>query len=306
MKIFLFLSILFTTTYLQAQNFEELIQEGNELYDEEKYLASGKAYNKAFLLKEGTADQYYNAACSWALSGDTTQSLKYLDLSADKGWKNLKHMKRDKDLRSLHIVTEWDEIVEKVQMNVDEYEKDFDKPLKTKLEQVYIRDQTLRQLYRDAEEKFGKTSEEMDYFWKLINIQDSLNRIEVEKIIEENGWVPTSRVGKQANMSLWLVVQHAPLETQKKYLPLLQESVKKGESNGKHLALLEDRILVRSNKPQKYGSQFRRDSKTGISSFFEIENPAYVNQRRKAIGLGPIEAYAKKNNIEWSIPQKEK
>jgi len=294
------------TITIQAQTFDDLIRNGDKLYDEEKYLESAKEYEKAFNIEEGNAVQYYNAACSWALSGDTIQSIKNLNLSADKGWKNLKHIKRDKDLSSLYEIEGWSEILKKVQANLDEYEKDFDKPLKEQLEQIYVRDQMLRQLYRDAEEKFGKESDEMEYFWELVSEQDSLNEIEVIKIIEGKGWVGRSLVGGQANMTLWLVIQHAPLETQEKYLPLLKKSVLEGESSGSHLALLEDRIQMRNGEPQTYGSQITTDKETGKKVVYDIWEPEYVNQRRKEVGLRPIEDYVKRWGIKWTIEQKEK
>ena len=306
MKSILTILICLLTITIQAQTFEELIRNGDKLYNEEKYLESAKKYEKALNFEEGNTGQYYNAACSWALSGDTIQSIKNLNLSADKGWKNLKYIKRDKDLSSLYEIKGWSKILEKVQANLDEYEKDFDKPLKVQLDQIYVRDQMLRQLYRGAEEKFGKESDEMKYFWQLVSEQDSLNEIEVIKIIEEKGWVGKSLVGGQANMTLWLVIQHAPLETQEKYLPLLKKSVLKGESSGSHLALLEDRIQMRNGKPQTYGSQITTDKETGEQVVYEIREPEYVNQRRKEVGLGPIEDYVKRRGIEWKIEQKEK
>jgi hypothetical protein len=163
----------------------------------------------------------------------------------------------------------------------------------------------LRQLYRDAEEKFGRDSDEMNYFWQLVLEQDSLNEVEVIKIIDERGWVGKSLVGGQANMTLWLVIQHAPLETQEKYLPMLKESVLKGESKGSHLALLEDRIQMRNFKPQTYGSQITTDPNTGERIVYEIKDPEYVNKRRKEVGLGPIQDYVKRWGIEWTIEQKE-
>lgn len=306
MKTVLSLLIFFIAIYTQAQTFEKFIADADALYAEGKHLASGEKFDDAFKLEEGNAAQYYNAACSWALTGDTIKSINYLSLSADKGYKNIKHLKKDSDLETLHSRQGWGIVLTKVQANVDAYEKDFDKPLKNQLERIYVRDQTLRQLYEDAEEKFGRESEEMNYFWDLVSQQDSINEVEVIKIIEEKGWVGKSLVGGQANMTLWLVIQHAPLELQEKYLPLLKESVLARESSGNNLALLEDRIQMRNKKPQTYGSQITRDNKTGEQIVYEIWEPEYVNQRRREVGLGPIEEYVRRWGIEWTVEQKEK
>lgn len=87
-------------------------------------------------------------------------------------------------------------------------------------------------------------------------------------------------------------------------LPLLTESVLSGESKGSHLALLEDRIQMRNGKPQTYGSQIVNDKETGKQIVYEVWEPEYVNQRRKEVGLGPIEDYIKRWGIEWAIEQK--
>lgn len=200
----------------------------------------------------------------------------------------------------------WNEVLNKVQVNLDKYEQNFDKPLKSQLEQIYIKDQTLRQIYTDAEAKFGKESEEMDYFWSLMTEQDSLNEIEIIRIIDREGWVGKTRVGGKANMTLWLVIQHADLEIQEKYAPLMKASVLKEESSGQHFAMLEDRIQMRNGKPQIYGTQITIDSKTGEQVVYKVWKPQYVNQRRKEVGLGPIEAYVKRWEINWDIEQKEK
>jgi len=302
---FSFFLVLISLT-ICAQNFEEFIKAGDKQYSEEKYLESAKSYDQALSIDEGDKGQYYNAACSWALTGDTIKSMKYLMQSANKGWKGLKHIKRDKDLKSLHSIQGWEKVLSIVQANKDEYEKDFDKPLKNQLEEIHVRDQTLRQLYVDAEEKFGRGSEEMDYFWSLVSEQDSLNELEVIAIIDKHGWVGKSVVGGQANSTIWLVIQHAPLSVQEKYLPMLEASVKEGESRGSHLALLADRIQMRNEKPQTYGSQITRDEVTEEQIVYEVWEPQYINQRRKEVGLGPIEDYVKRWGIEWTVQQKEK
>ncbi|MCI5081580.1 MAG: hypothetical protein MRY78_07815 [Saprospiraceae bacterium] len=290
----------------KAQTFEELIMKGDKQYQAKEYLAAAKNYEKALEMKAGNSGDYYNAACYWALTGDTIKSIAYIQQAAEAGWRNKKWMLQDSDLTSLHKVEGWQKAVDQVQANVDEYEKGLNKPLKERLEHIHVKDQTLRRLYREAEEKFGRDSEEMKYFWSLVNQQDSLNELEVIEIIDKYGWVGRSEVGGEANMTLWLVIQHAPLETQEKYLPMLEASVKEGESSGSHLALLVDRIHMRNGKPQIYGSQITVDQETGEQVVYEIKEPEYVNQRRAEVGLGPIQEYVGRWGIEWKIEQKEK
>lgn len=289
----------------QAQSFRDMTQKAMSLYKAKKYNEAGQLFDKAFKTKEGSSGQYYNAACAWALTGDKTKAIVYLKKAANKGWKNRDWMAKDKDLKGLHNEKEWKGILTKVQANLDEYEKDFDKPLQKQLEAIFMRDQALRQIYQEMDKKFGRGTPESKYFWSLMRQEDHKNEKEVEEIIKKRGWVGKSLVGGKANMALWLVIQHAPLKTQEKYLPMLRKSVKTGESSGRHLALLEDRILVRNGKPQLYGSQVTTDSK-GNNTFDPIKEPEYVNQRRRSIGLGPIEAYAKRFGIEWTIKQKTK
>ncbi len=298
MKYLLLTSLLFLCLLNFAQSFDELITNANHQYQSEDYLASGNSYEQAFTIEEGSSSQYYNAACSFALAGQDKKALDYLTKAVNAGWTNVSHLKSDSDLTNLHAEPEWSEIIKIAQANLDEYEKDFNKPLKTQLEQIYVRDQMLRQLWRDAETKFGKESDEMKYFWKLMAREDSLNEVEVIRIIDEYGWVGKNEVGGKANITLWLVIQHASLELQEKYVPLLEESVKKGESNGSHLALLHDRILMRNGKPQKYGSQIVSDPDTGKDKLYDLEDPENVNNRRQSVGLGPLEDYLERMGVK--------
>jgi hypothetical protein len=167
--------------------------------------------------------------------------------------------------------------------------------LKNTLESIRLKDQTLRLLLPDINKKFGKYSEELKYIWTLIHHQDSINEIEVENIIDNYGWLGENRVGELANQSLWLVIQHAPLNIQEKYMPLLKISVEKRESKGWYLAFLEDRILMRKGEKQIYGSQTFFNSETGKFHIYIIKDVDNVNKRRSEIGLETLEEYAKIN-----------
>ena len=182
------------------------------------------------------------------------------------------------------------------QSNSKNQKEKTDSQIQAQLEEIGTKDQTLRLLLPDVQNRFGKNSDESKYFWSLINEQDSINEIAVTKIIDDYGWLSIERVGQNANQSLWLVIQHAPLEVQEKYLPLLRESVKQNQSQGWHLAFLEDRILMRNGKKQIYGTQSKLNNETGQFEIAPIENFKTVNERREEIGLEPIEEYAEKNN----------
>lgn len=174
-------------------------------------------------------------------------------------------------------------------------ETPLDTLLKQKLESLRTKDQCLRLMLPEVEKKFGADSEEKRYFWSLINEQDRINEAEVIEIIKEHGWLGVNRVGEMANQSIWLVIQHAPLETQEQYVPYLKESVALGESAGWYLAFLEDRILMRNGEDQLYGSQAKLNNETGKYHIYPIRDVKTVNERRAAIGLGTLEEHAQEN-----------
>ncbi|GEM_PF-524030 len=170
-----------------------------------------------------------------------------------------------------------------------------DSILRKELELISTEDQTLRLLLPEVREKFGRDSDEYKYVWSLINRQDSICVNKLIKIVDTYGWVAKSRIGTKANQAIWLVMQHAELKVQEKYLPLLKESVEKGESEGWHLAFFEDRILMYNKKEQIYGTQAIWDNDLKKNKIYPIVDVKNVNQRRKQIGLEPIEEYAKSN-----------
>lgn len=175
-----------------------------------------------------------------------------------------------------------------------------DSIIKNELELIKVEDQTLRLLLPTVLEKFGRKSEEYEYFWFLIQKQDSISSNKLITILDNYGWLGKSRIGNTANQTIWLTIQHSDLKTQEKYLPLLKESVKNGESEGWHLAFLEDRILMRNKKKQLYGTQAVWDNDLKKNKIWPIVDVKTVNQRRIQLGLEPIEEYVKSNGYVFN------
>lgn len=100
--------------------------------------------------------------------------------------------------------------------------------------------------------------------------------------------------------------QHSNVETQLKYLPMLRDAVKKGNANAGDLALLEDRVALRQNKKQIYGSQIGWNKETEQYYVFPIVNPEKVDERRAGVGLRPLSKYLDHWDLNWDIEEHKK
>ena len=136
-----------------------------------------------------------------------------------------------------------------------------------------------------AQFSFGTT------FHQVMGRQDSINLAQVEGIVAEYGWLGEHKIGDEANGTLWLVVQHASLETQEQYLPVIEASVLRGETPPSKLAFLRDRIAYNRREKQYYGTQVVQIKETGKYKPYPIADPGQVDQRRQEIGLEPLADY---------------
>jgi len=174
-----------------------------------------------------------------------------------------------------------------------------DLELMEEFETIRFEDQRYRQQMREVGEKYGRQSTQMDSLWTLQNHADSLNTLRIIEVIEERGYPGKSIVGPGMASTAFLVIQHADLEIQEKYLKTITDAADAGEVNWSSVALLVDRINTRNERPQIYGSQVSSDRETGESFFFEIAEPYKVDSIRATVGLGPLSEYAKFFNFEW-------
>jgi hypothetical protein len=104
-------------------------------------------------------------------------------------------------------------------------------------------------------------------------------------IVAQYGWPGRNLVGDEASTDAWLVIQHCQVDFQEHCLPLLKEAVDANDASGKCYAYLLDRVRMYRGMPQVYGTQFMNDK------LVTIEDPQHVDQRRKAVGLGPLSEY---------------
>jgi len=188
--------------------------------------------------------------------------------------------------------------------SLDKPELSFNTKIAIQLDSIHGEDQKLRLKTAEIENKSGFQSQEMQNHWRMIHKKDSMNVIEVTKILDKFGWLGADAVGGKANTTLFLVIQHADQKTQEKYLPMMRDAVKNGKAQGSSLALLEDRVAIGQGRKQIYGSQIHQSRETGRFFVAPIEDEVNVNKRRASVGLEPLEEYVKRWEIDYHFPSK--
>ena len=300
-KILAFLFIVMNISLMQSQTYKEFVQKADSCYRAKEYKMSVGYYEKAFNIEQKKATDLYNASCSAALLKEDKKAFEWLNLAIDNGYENITYLQNERDLKPLHVKKEWEEVINKLQKKLDIIEVNYDKPVQKELLAIYEDDQEIRKDFMKIYTEKGSGHKLVDSIGKIMIYKDSLNLIKISKILDEKGWVGKDVVGAQANETLYLVIQHSPLQYQQKYLPMMREAVKKGNANSRNLAYLEDRIALREGKRQIYGSQIAINSITGKSHISPLQDPDNVDKRRAEVGLGPIANYAKKNGLVWDV-----
>jgi hypothetical protein len=114
------------------------------------------------------------------------------------------------------------------------------------------------------------------------------NAERLNEIMDAVGWPGRELIGG-ASWAPMMVLQHAigSPKVMRRGLGLLRAAERRGEVDPAVVAMLEDRILVLEGKPQQYGTQVDWDDDGGLNPFL-IANPEDVDERRRAVGLGPL------------------
>lgn len=156
--------------------------------------------------------------------------------------------------------------------------------IKTELEHIREADQAVRRNFDHSDpEQVGR-----------MLVVDESNRRRLKEIINVIGWPTTELVGENAATGAFLVAQHAAddLDFMKDVFIFIEAGYKKARVAPSHYALMYDRIKMLEGKPQRYGTQFKKNS-TGCHAW-KMEDPDKVDAYRAGVGLDSLSTYAKK------------
>lgn len=161
--------------------------------------------------------------------------------------------------------------------------------------ELHERDQQIRHELMRVQRAFiaEQRPELVDSIVMLVAEQDradSLNRVAVDSLLQ-NGW--PEGLSEQSNQTIWLIIDHGDVEYQERYLPLIEQQAMRGIISLADYATLSDRVNVRRQRPQRYGTQTgytQRDGET-FTYVYPIEDIAKLDSLRLSVGLDSMHIY---------------
>ena len=119
---------------------------------------------------------------------------------------------------------------------------------------------------------------------------DSLNRVAVDSLLQ-NGW--PEGLSEESNHTIWLIIDHADVDYQERYLPLVEQQAVCGIISPSNYATLLDRVNVRRQRPQRFGTQTGYKQRDGevFTYVYPIENFDELDSLRLSVGLDSMHLY---------------
>lgn len=277
-----------------AVAYDSYIRQADSCYMRRNYELSSDFFSKAFALRKQPVDKHlYNGACAAALAGDSTKAFERLFARVRLNPKWYSDLP-DRDLQMLHSSPRWKILCDTMQVRKAFFERNYDHKLKSRLDSIHLRDQMPRHAYLAALRETPQDSGLVRARLRDMQLNDSINQIEVFDILDTYGW-PSSEIVGGSNFSIWEVVQHTSLEAVEKYLPLFQKAAADNELNKSFVAMMEDRCNMWRNRPQKYGTQCVRNE-NGEFVPYTLLDPENVDKWRAKMGLPPLQEYIQQMN----------
>ena len=160
---------------------------------------------------------------------------------------------------------------------------------------LHERDQQIRHKLLSVQQAYiaEQRTELIDSIVMLVAEQDradSLNRVAVDSLLQ-NGW--PDGLSKQSNRTIWLIIDHADVEYQERYLPLIEQQAVRGTINPSDYATLLDRVNVRCQRPQRFGTQtgYKQRDDEVFTFVYPIEDIDALDSLRLSVGLDSMHLY---------------
>ena len=186
--------------------------------------------------------EYINLSFEKGIEKNRNSICEYLNISLKDSKNNFNLLKEALGDKYVEFLNSCDPIPAENEFDISKYvlQNNIDLNLVKLIDEIKIDDQKFRSPYIHDKQKALD-----DQNLKLI---DSLFDVHKQ-------YVGKSLVGDKYDFVMWMVIQHSNIESMKKYLPIIQNAVKKGELHSTPFKMLIDRVYTIENGYQIFGSQ---------------------------------------------------
>lgn len=162
--------------------------------------------------------------------------------------------------------------------------------LSAKIDSLYAIDQNMQQAIISASQN-NATQPELQRLEKLKDEIFQKNIPLLKEILKKNGLPTYKLVGKKSSDNFMVMANHsfADIAFQKEVIHLANKETAEKSISGNQLALLTDKMLLKSGQKQIFGTQCTY--KNGVAIAQPIANEKNVDKRRKKAGLTPLATY---------------
>lgn len=271
--IFLFFSVIFFSQSTN-KNIDSLRKNGNI----EKSILEYQNLIKLKGLSKNIANDYAEVL---SLHNDVDSSFHYLEISVVGD--STSNTLRNPLFCNLTSDKRWELFTNK---QLDKYQakqgkfKDYD--YAKNLFALQQKDQLYYYEIHVSEKLTGRKSLVTNALWKLKEKTNKELLNELDRLIKKNGYPKCSE--KMPCAAAFLIIQHADLETQERYIDEIKTMCQNNNIPCSHYAMMQDRINLRKGKPQIFGTQYEYNKK-GDLVLYKLFEPDKLNDRRLDIGL---------------------
>lgn len=299
MKKVLFIFILVLTAFgtMQAQDYSRLINEAEGLFYQGKFAEASERYEQAFRSGRASDIHLYSAACASARAGNQAKAIEQLRLAIDRGWMAIDPLQRDPDLASLRELPEWTRMIKDLRERVAGIEAGYDRQLVAQLEVIEERDQRYRKEIRALTAQ-GNTDPAQIKEMELLQAElDAVNLAAIDPIVAQYGYPGKELVGNKCEV-VFMVIQNADLETQKHYIPLLDQAANRDDIPWFSYMRFLERIDTQEGRLQLYGATVDRQRWNG-----QIDvNPGLGSERSAMAGI-PGHQRSARWDVDYQSPR---
>jgi tetratricopeptide (TPR) repeat protein len=277
-----------------AQDYTTLINQAENLFYQGKFAEAAGSYEKAFASGRASDIHLYSAACAWSQAGNPEKAMQKLRQAVDRGWMAIDPLLKDPDLAAVRSTPAFNELVGDLRERIASIEAGYDRKLVAQLEKIEERDQRHRRDIRALRAEGGDARQVGEL--ELLQAElDAMNIAEIHPIVEQYGYPGKALVGNKCEV-VFMVIQNADLETQKHYLPLLEEAAGRDDIPWFSYMRMVERIDTQEGRLQLYGTNVdRRDWDKQIDVLSGAES-------RRDVAAGSPRGHQSRWDVEPPVP----